>query len=170
MPGRWWSEEVFVPACAFLPPFSLTLEGPAILLFPFITHGPGFGPDAWVLHYLPPSPVTCFLLTLQLLQTIPVGVGQVYGCDNPWTGGMILVALFISSPLICLHAAIGSIVGLLAGKTEPRSVGRPLELLPLPTFLSTQQPSQTCLYLSLNTVRGRVSIFLFLEPPPERAD
>ncbi|MEJ1286025.1 solute carrier family 14 (urea transporter) member 2 [Cricetulus griseus] len=49
-----------------------------------------------------------------LLQTIPVGVGQVYGCDNPWTGGVILVALFISSPLICLHAAIGSIVGLLA--------------------------------------------------------
>lgn len=62
--------------------------------------------------------VTSILLTLQLLQTIPVGVGQVYGCDNPWTGGMILVALFISSPLICLHAAIGSIVGLLAGETE----------------------------------------------------
>ncbi|XP_057644784.1 urea transporter 2 [Chionomys nivalis] len=52
-----------------------------------------------------------------LLQTIPVGVGQVYGCDNPWTGGMILVAMFISSPLICLHAAIGSIVGLLAALT-----------------------------------------------------
>ncbi|XP_011930084.1 PREDICTED: urea transporter 2 isoform X2 [Cercocebus atys] len=49
-----------------------------------------------------------------LLQAIPVGVGQVYGCDNPWTGGVFLVALFISSPLICLHAAIGSIVGLLA--------------------------------------------------------
>nr|XP_017199629.1 urea transporter 2 [Oryctolagus cuniculus] len=49
-----------------------------------------------------------------LLQAIPVGVAQVYGCDNPWTGGLILVALFISSPLICLHAAIGSIVGMLA--------------------------------------------------------
>uniref|UniRef100_A0A8C2SYP9 Solute carrier family 14 member 2 n=1 Tax=Coturnix japonica TaxID=93934 RepID=A0A8C2SYP9_COTJA len=43
-----------------------------------------------------------------LLQSIPVGVGQVYGCDNPWTGGIFLLALFISSPLICLHAAIGS--------------------------------------------------------------
>ncbi|XP_062933115.1 urea transporter 2 isoform X2 [Cynocephalus volans] len=52
-----------------------------------------------------------------LLQAIPVGVGQVYGCDNPWTGGMVLVALFISSPLICLHAAIGSIVGILAALT-----------------------------------------------------
>ncbi|XP_008824141.1 urea transporter 2 isoform X2 [Nannospalax galili] len=52
-----------------------------------------------------------------LLQTIPVGIGQVYGCDNPWTGGLILVAVFISSPLISLHAAIGSIVGMLAALT-----------------------------------------------------
>ncbi|XP_076991692.1 urea transporter 2 isoform X1 [Tamandua tetradactyla] len=52
-----------------------------------------------------------------LLQAIPVGVGQVYGCDSPWTGGMFLVALFVSSPLFCLHAAIGSIVGMLAALT-----------------------------------------------------
>ncbi|XP_030423505.1 urea transporter 2 [Gopherus evgoodei] len=52
-----------------------------------------------------------------LLQSIPVGVGQVYGCDNPWTGGIFLVALLISSPLICLHAAIGSAVGTLAALT-----------------------------------------------------
>ncbi|NWR63864.1 UT2 protein, partial [Bucorvus abyssinicus] len=49
-----------------------------------------------------------------LLQSIPVGVGQIYGCDNPWTGGIFLIALFLSSPLICLHAAIGSAVGMLA--------------------------------------------------------
>ncbi|XP_054041505.1 urea transporter 2-like isoform X1 [Rissa tridactyla] len=49
-----------------------------------------------------------------LLQSIPIGAGQVYGCGNPWTGGIILVALFISSPLICLHAAIGSTVGMFA--------------------------------------------------------
>ncbi|NXV23945.1 UT2 protein, partial [Cepphus grylle] len=55
-----------------------------------------------------------FFSFLQLLQSIPVGVGQVYGCDNPWTGGIFLIALFISSPLICLHAAIGSAVGMLA--------------------------------------------------------
>nr|XP_032624857.1 urea transporter 2-like [Chelonoidis abingdonii] len=52
-----------------------------------------------------------------LLQSIPIGVGQVYGCDNPWTGGIFLVALLISSPLICLHAAIGSAVGMLAALT-----------------------------------------------------
>ncbi|XP_053557033.1 urea transporter 1 isoform X1 [Bombina bombina] len=50
-----------------------------------------------------------------LLKAIPVGVGQVYGCDNVWTGGMFLVALFVSSPIICLHAAIGSTLGMLAG-------------------------------------------------------
>uniref|UniRef100_A0A8C3UQM0 Urea transporter n=1 Tax=Catharus ustulatus TaxID=91951 RepID=A0A8C3UQM0_CATUS len=49
-----------------------------------------------------------------LLQSIPVGIGQVYGCGNPWTGGIFLVALLISSPLICLHAAIGSTVGMFA--------------------------------------------------------
>ncbi|KAM8985500.1 urea transporter 2-like isoform 2-T7 [Ara ararauna] len=49
-----------------------------------------------------------------LLQSIPVGIGQVYGCDSPWTGGIFLVALLISSPLICLHAAIGSTVGMFA--------------------------------------------------------
>ncbi|XP_038599580.1 urea transporter 2 [Tachyglossus aculeatus] len=52
-----------------------------------------------------------------LLRSIPAGVGQVYGCDNAWTGGIFLLALFISSPLICLHAAIGSTVGMLAGLT-----------------------------------------------------
>lgn len=56
-------------------------------------------------------------MSLQLLRAIPVGIGQVYGCDNPWTGGIFLIALFISSPLICLHAAIGSTVGMLAALT-----------------------------------------------------
>ncbi|NXE93812.1 UT2 protein, partial [Menura novaehollandiae] len=50
-----------------------------------------------------------------LLQSVPVGVGQVYGCDNPWTGGIFLIGLFISSPLICVHAVIGSAAGMLAG-------------------------------------------------------
>ncbi|XP_067888808.1 urea transporter 2-like [Heterodontus francisci] len=50
-----------------------------------------------------------------LLRAIPVGVGQVYGCDNPWTGGIFLIALVISSPVLCLHAVIGSCLGILAG-------------------------------------------------------
>ncbi|XP_075042359.1 urea transporter 1 isoform X2 [Mixophyes fleayi] len=51
----------------------------------------------------------------QLLKAVPVGVGQVYGCDNPWTGGIFLAALFISSPVICMHAGIGSALGMIAG-------------------------------------------------------
>lgn len=50
-----------------------------------------------------------------LLRAIPVGVGQVYGCNNPWAGGIFLVALVIASPIVCLHAVIGSSLGILAG-------------------------------------------------------
>ncbi|KAK1174271.1 urea transporter 2-like isoform X1 [Acipenser oxyrinchus oxyrinchus] len=50
-----------------------------------------------------------------LFRAVPVGVGQVYGCDNPWTGGIFIVSLFISSPITCLHAVIGSTVGMLSG-------------------------------------------------------
>ncbi|XP_026974653.1 urea transporter 1 [Sagmatias obliquidens] len=55
------------------------------------------------------------LSALQLLKSLPVGVGQIYGCDNPWTGGIFLGAIFLSSPLMCLHAAIGSLLGMAAG-------------------------------------------------------
>lgn len=104
------------------------LEGRAVLPFHPITHPttPGMAqcwPQGLAFALSAHTPVTWILLTLQLLQAIPVGVGQVYGCDNPWTGGVFLVALFICSPLICLHAAIGSIVGMLAGRTGTLSEG-----------------------------------------------
>ncbi|KAL0965216.1 hypothetical protein UPYG_G00278280 [Umbra pygmaea] len=51
----------------------------------------------------------------QLLVAVPVGVGQVYGCDNPWTGVIFIVALLLSSPTICLHAVLGSVVGIVSG-------------------------------------------------------
>ncbi|KAF7687339.1 hypothetical protein HF521_014567 [Silurus meridionalis] len=50
-----------------------------------------------------------------LFRSIPVGIGQVYGCDNPWTGGIFIVALFISSPIMCAHAIIGSAIGMVSG-------------------------------------------------------
>ncbi|XP_042637317.1 urea transporter 1 [Orycteropus afer afer] len=55
------------------------------------------------------------LSALELLKSLPVGVGQIYGCDNPWTGGIFLCAILLSSPLMCLHAAIGSLLGMAAG-------------------------------------------------------
>uniref|UniRef100_A0A3B4WUU3 Urea transporter 2-like n=1 Tax=Seriola lalandi dorsalis TaxID=1841481 RepID=A0A3B4WUU3_SERLL len=51
----------------------------------------------------------------QILLSVPVGVGQVYGCDSPWTGGLILLALLLSSPTICFHAMLGSAAGMLSG-------------------------------------------------------
>uniref|UniRef100_A0A8C3YKJ9 Urea transporter n=1 Tax=Catagonus wagneri TaxID=51154 RepID=A0A8C3YKJ9_9CETA len=54
---------------------------------------------------------------LQLLKSLPVGVGQIYGCDNLWTGAIFLGAILLSSPLMCLHAAIGSLLGIAAGET-----------------------------------------------------
>uniref|UniRef100_A0A671KZU5 Solute carrier family 14 member 2 n=1 Tax=Sinocyclocheilus anshuiensis TaxID=1608454 RepID=A0A671KZU5_9TELE len=32
----------------------------------------------------------------KLFRSIPVGIGQVYGCDNTWTGEIFMIALFIS--------------------------------------------------------------------------
>ncbi|KAK9522681.1 hypothetical protein VZT92_019130 [Zoarces viviparus] len=51
----------------------------------------------------------------QLFMSVPVGVGQVYGCDNPITGGIFIVSLFISSPITCVHAVLGSAVGMVSG-------------------------------------------------------
>ncbi|KAJ8005706.1 hypothetical protein DPEC_G00120700 [Dallia pectoralis] len=51
----------------------------------------------------------------KLFRAVPVGVGQVYGCENPWTGGIFIIALFISSPITCAHATIGSAVGMVSG-------------------------------------------------------
>ncbi|XP_053195468.1 urea transporter 2-like [Scomber japonicus] len=51
----------------------------------------------------------------QLLLSVPVGVSQVYGCNSPWKGGLILLALLLSSPTICFHAMLGSAAGMLSG-------------------------------------------------------
>lgn len=67
-------------------------------------------------------------LSLQLLKSLPVGVGQIYGCDNLWTGLIFLGAILLSSPLMCLHAAVGSLVGTAAGKRAPRAPPAPRAL------------------------------------------
>uniref|UniRef100_A0A3B3UK20 Urea transporter n=1 Tax=Poecilia latipinna TaxID=48699 RepID=A0A3B3UK20_9TELE len=47
----------------------------------------------------------------QLFLSVPVGVGQVFGCDSPWTACLVLLALLLCSPAICLHALLGSAAG-----------------------------------------------------------
>ncbi|CAM5112749.1 unnamed protein product [Eretmochelys imbricata] len=49
-----------------------------------------------------------------LLKSIPVGIGQVFGSDSPWSGGIFLLAVFIASPLVCVYTAVGSAVSMLA--------------------------------------------------------
>ncbi|KAM7368827.1 hypothetical protein PAMP_013134 [Pampus punctatissimus] len=66
-------------------------------------------------HLHPPNDSIKSLNLSQLLLSVPVGVGQVYGCDSPWTGGVILLALLLSSPTICFHAILGSAAGMLSG-------------------------------------------------------
>ncbi|XP_043952119.1 urea transporter 1-like [Gambusia affinis] len=51
----------------------------------------------------------------QLFLSVPVGVGQVFGCDSPWTSCLVLLALLLCSPAICLHALLGSAAGLCSG-------------------------------------------------------
>uniref|UniRef100_A0A8C4E9P6 Urea transporter n=1 Tax=Dicentrarchus labrax TaxID=13489 RepID=A0A8C4E9P6_DICLA len=63
-------------------------------------------------HLPPPNDSIKSLNISQLFLSVPVGVGQVYGCDSPWTGGLILLALLLSSPTICYHAMLGSAAGL----------------------------------------------------------
>lgn len=52
----------------------------------------------------------------KLFMSVPVGIGQVYGCDNPWTGGIFIISLFFSSPITCAHAVLGSAIGMVSGK------------------------------------------------------
>ncbi|XP_034458980.1 urea transporter 2-like isoform X1 [Hippoglossus hippoglossus] len=66
-------------------------------------------------HQHPRNDSTESLNIFQLFLSVPVGVGQVYGCDSPWTGGVILLGLLLSSPTICLHAMVGSAAGVLTG-------------------------------------------------------
>ncbi|NWH62009.1 UT2 protein, partial [Geococcyx californianus] len=100
-----WNLPVFTLPFNLALTFYLAASGPYNLFFPTTVIQPAAATPniTWTDAEIP-----------KLLQSIPVGIGQVYGCDNPWTGGIFLSALFISSPLICLHAAIGSAVGMLA--------------------------------------------------------
>ncbi|XP_009903378.2 urea transporter 2-like [Dryobates pubescens] len=98
-----------------LPVFTLPFNIAVTLYLAATGHYNPFFPTTLIKPVVSVPNITWSALNVPLLlQSIPVGVGQVYGCENPWTGGIILVALFISSPLTCLHAAIGSAVGMFA--------------------------------------------------------
>ncbi|XP_070564810.1 urea transporter 1-like [Ptychodera flava] len=51
----------------------------------------------------------------EVLQGIPKGIGQCYGCDDVITGSLIALAMLISSPIIFLHGVLGSLLGVFTG-------------------------------------------------------
>ncbi|XP_061109144.1 urea transporter 1 [Conger conger] len=97
-------------------PVSVFPFNTAILLYlcctgptnPYFPHHPSTPPGA-----LQHSNAT--LNTLQVLQGVVLGVGQIYACGELWPSVLILAAVFLFSPLLCAHALLGSAAGTLAG-------------------------------------------------------
>uniref|UniRef100_A0A8C4RK14 Uncharacterized protein n=1 Tax=Erpetoichthys calabaricus TaxID=27687 RepID=A0A8C4RK14_ERPCA len=53
---------------------------------------------------------------VELIKVIPLGVSQVFACDSLLSSFIIMLAITLFSPLVCLHALLGSITGMNAGK------------------------------------------------------
>lgn len=103
-----WDLPVFTLPFNVLLYVHMAATGPGHPVFPQVTIQPQ--------DHLHPSNASIMSLDFHMLAAaVPVGVGQVYGCDSPWTGGLILLALLLASPIICLQAVIGSVAGILAG-------------------------------------------------------
>ncbi|XP_041072963.1 urea transporter 2-like isoform X2 [Carcharodon carcharias] len=99
-----------------LPIFTLPFNTLLSMFMAATGHDNQHFPQVLIQPMLGPQNITWPELSVpMLLRAIPVGVGQVFGCDSPWAGCIFLGALVISSPIICLHAAIGSCLGILAG-------------------------------------------------------
>lgn len=55
------------------------------------------------------------LNTAQVFQGIPLGVGQIYACGSFGPSLLILGAVLLYSPLMAIHAVLGSAIGTMAG-------------------------------------------------------
>ncbi|XP_061566050.1 urea transporter 1 [Cololabis saira] len=98
-----------LPAAVF--PFNIV-----IVLYLFCT-----GPDnPYFPHHLatPPGmlePNGTELIAVKVLRGIPLGVGQIFACGALGPALLILGAVVLYSPLLAVHALLGSAVGTLAG-------------------------------------------------------
>lgn len=52
---------------------------------------------------------------LQVTQGILLGVGQIFACETPGPSLLIMGAVLLYSPLLAVHALLGSAAGTLAG-------------------------------------------------------
>ncbi|XP_018614596.1 urea transporter 2 isoform X1 [Scleropages formosus] len=99
-----------------LPVFTLPFNILVCLHMVATGHYNSYFPQVLIQPRTSPVNITWSELNVPMLfRSIPVGIGQVYGCDNPWTGGIFIISLFISSPITCVHATIGSVVGMVSG-------------------------------------------------------
>ena len=74
----------------------------------------------YVLVYVCVSVLNSSCCSMQLLQGVPLGVGQIYACDALGPSLLILGAVLIYSPLLGGHALLGSGLGTLAGECGGR--------------------------------------------------
>ncbi|XP_072315408.1 urea transporter 1 [Eucyclogobius newberryi] len=98
-----------LPVAVF--PFNLT-----IVLF-LLCNGPQhpYFPRHWAVPPGAEDVNATQLSILQFLQGIPLGVGNIYGCSALGPSLLILGAVLLYSPLLAIHALLGSAIGALAG-------------------------------------------------------
>lgn len=98
-----------LPVAVF--PFNIT-----IALFLLCTSpGHPYFPRHWA---VPPGAVqvnATQLNALQVFQGIPLGVGQIFACGSLGPSLLIVGAVLLYSPLLAVHALLGSAIGTLAG-------------------------------------------------------
>ncbi|KAF7657122.1 hypothetical protein LDENG_00032060 [Lucifuga dentata] len=58
------------------------------------------------------------LSTAAMVRSIPLGVGQIFACDALGPSLLILGAVLLYSPLLAIHAMLGSAIGALAGESQ----------------------------------------------------
>ncbi|XP_034532924.1 urea transporter 2 [Notolabrus celidotus] len=75
---------------------------------PYFPHHPAMPPGV-----LDPNGTN--LITIELVRSIPLGVGQIFACAAVGPSLLILGAILLYSPLLAFHALLGSAVGMLAG-------------------------------------------------------
>ncbi|KAI3376544.1 hypothetical protein L3Q82_016997, partial [Scortum barcoo] len=85
----------------------LLCTGPGNLYFP---HHPAEPPGAL-------DPNFPELVAVEVIRGIPLGVGQIFACGDLGPSLLILGAVLLYSPLLAVHAVLGSAVGTLAGES-----------------------------------------------------
>ncbi|XP_068612243.1 urea transporter 1 [Brachionichthys hirsutus] len=75
---------------------------------PYFPHHPTLPPGAL-------EPNKTDLIAAEVMRGMVLGVGQIYACEEMAPSLLILGAVLLYSPLMLLHALVGSAVGMLAG-------------------------------------------------------